>query len=80
MSSKTKTTATKEEARPALLPKLRFPEFRKAKGWKPVTLQEASVPVAERVGQRKLTPVSISAGIGFVRQSEKFGQIGRAHV
>jgi type I restriction enzyme, S subunit len=28
MSRKTKTTATKEEARPALVPKLRFPEFR----------------------------------------------------
>ena len=34
MSSKTKTTATKEEARPALVPKLRFPEFRGAGGWK----------------------------------------------
>lgn len=31
--SKTKTTATKEEAAPALVPKLRFPEFRKAGGW-----------------------------------------------
>ena len=58
----------------ALVPKLRFPEFRDADGWAPVTLQEASVPVAERVGQRKLTPVSISAGIGFVPQSDKFGR------
>jgi type I restriction enzyme, S subunit len=33
MSSKTKTTATKEEATPALVPKLRFPEFRDAPGW-----------------------------------------------
>ena len=33
MSSKTKTTTTKEEARHALVPKLRFPEFRGAKGW-----------------------------------------------
>jgi type I restriction enzyme S subunit len=33
MSSKTKTTATKEEATPALVPKLRFPEFRDAEGW-----------------------------------------------
>jgi type I restriction enzyme S subunit len=74
MSRKTKTTATNEEATPALVPTLRFPEFREAKGWKLVTLGEASVPVAERVGQRKLTPVSISAGIGFVPQSEKFGR------
>ncbi len=57
-----------------LVPKLRFPEFRGAEEWKPVTLQEASTPVTERVGERKLTPVSISAGIGFVPQAEKFGR------
>jgi type I restriction enzyme, S subunit len=33
MKAKTKTTATKEEATPALVPKLRFPEFRGAEGW-----------------------------------------------
>lgn len=33
MSSKNKATATKEEVKPALVPKLRFPEFRKAEGW-----------------------------------------------
>ena len=38
MSSKTKTTARKEEATPALLPKLRFPEFLKAQGWTGVHL------------------------------------------
>jgi type I restriction enzyme S subunit len=69
-----KKSTAKEPAKPALTPKLRFPEFRKAEGWRLVTLQEASEPVAERVGQRKLTPVSISAGIGFVPQSEKFGR------
>jgi type I restriction enzyme S subunit len=41
MSSKTKTTATKEEASPALVPKLRFPEFREAAGWATETLEEA---------------------------------------
>ncbi|MEK8048233.1 hypothetical protein [Ideonella margarita] len=67
MSSKTKLT-------PALLPKLRFPEFRGAEAWKPITLHEASTPVTERVGEKKLMPVSISAGIGFVPQAEKFGR------
>lgn len=67
MSAKAKTTT-------ALLPKLRFPEFRGSAAWKPTSLQEASTPVTERVGERKLTPVSISAGIGFVPQSEKFGR------
>ncbi len=33
MNSKTQTIATKEEAKPALVPKLRFPEFRGAEGW-----------------------------------------------
>ena len=33
-----KITARKEEATPALLPKLRFPEFRKAQGWTGVKL------------------------------------------
>jgi type I restriction enzyme, S subunit len=33
MSNKTKTPATKGEASPALVPKLRFPEFREADGW-----------------------------------------------
>ncbi len=54
--------------------KLRFPEFREAGEWKPVSLRRASVPVDERVGERKLIPVSISAGTGFVPQAEKFGR------
>lgn len=74
MSNKTKTTDVTEDSRSALVPKLRFPEFRDEAGWKPLTLREASVPVTERVGQRRLTPVSISAGIGFVPQAEKFGR------
>jgi len=57
-----------------LVPSLRFPEFRSAEPWRPVSLGEASIPVTERVGERKLTPVSISAGSGFVPQAEKFGR------
>jgi type I restriction enzyme S subunit len=57
-----------------LVPSLRFPEFRDAEGWGTTPLHEASTPVEERVGDRKLTPVSISAGIGFVPQAEKFGR------
>ena len=74
MSNKQQTSDAMEENKPILVPKLRFPEFREAGEWKPVTLKKASVPVTERVGQRKLTPVSISAGIGFVPQAEKFGR------
>ena len=74
MNSKNKATLTRDDARPTLVPKLRFPEFRDTEAWKLVSLQEVSTPVTERVGERKLTPVSISAGIGFVPQAEKFGR------
>ncbi|MFO6224493.1 restriction endonuclease subunit S, partial [Pseudomonas aeruginosa] len=52
----------------------RFPEFKNTAEWQSPTLGEVSEPVEERVGERKLTPVSISAGIGFVPQAEKFGR------
>ncbi|MAW80706.1 MAG: restriction endonuclease subunit R [Parvularcula sp.] len=67
-------SSTVRGGKSALLPELRFPEFRDAGGWTPVSLRKASVPVDERVGERKLTPVSISAGTGFVPQAEKFGR------
>lgn len=54
------------------VPKLRFPGF--TGEWELVQLKDISVPVTEKVGKRKLTPVSISAGIGFVPQAEKFGR------
>ena len=69
-----KTEAMKDRATTGLVPKLRFPEFRDAEPWKPVSLGKASTPITERVGARKFTPVSISAGIGFVPQAEKFGR------
>ena len=69
-----KNKATKDKATTGLVPKLRFPEFRDAEPWKPVSLGKASTPITERVGERKFTPVSISAGIGFVPQTEKFGR------
>jgi type I restriction enzyme S subunit len=56
------------------IPRLRFPEFQDAGEWKPRKLKDISLPVVERVGARRLTPVSISAGVGFVPQAEKFGR------
>ena len=55
-------------------PELRFPDFRNTASWSLIKLEKCSIPVAERVGERLLTPVSISAGIGFVPQAEKFGR------
>jgi type I restriction enzyme S subunit len=49
MSSKTKTTAMKEEAKPALVPKLRFPEFREAKGWTGEKLEDKTKKVGSGI-------------------------------
>jgi type I restriction enzyme S subunit len=58
----------------ALTPKLRFPEFREKAEWKAKPLGEMCDRIAEKVGDTLLTPVSISAGKGFVSQVEKFGR------
>ena len=49
MSSKTKTTATEEEAIPAVGPKLRFPEFRDAEGWDADALGDVADFVNEKI-------------------------------
>ena len=63
-----------KEGKTTVVPKLRFPEFRARPGWESTLLGDASTQVTERVGGRELTLVSISAGVGFVPQSEKFGR------
>jgi type I restriction enzyme S subunit len=73
MSSKTKTTATKEEAAPALVPKLRFPEFRNAPGWELMTLGEITTKTDKRNKGGKSYPVySINNKAGFTPQGEQF--------
>jgi type I restriction enzyme S subunit len=74
MSSEMAASTMNQEATTAPVPKLRFPEFRGAEVWKSIALKEATTPVTERVGERKLTTVSISAGLGFVPQAAKFGR------
>ena len=44
------------------------------KGWKSVRLKEILTPIYEKVGDKTLETLSISAGIGFVNQAEKFGR------
>ncbi|VVD82475.1 restriction endonuclease subunit S [Pandoraea commovens] len=71
MSNKAKATATKEEAIPALVPKLRFPEFREGEGWEYAPLGKllmkspdygvnaAAVPFTERLPQYlRITDIS----------------------
>ncbi len=56
------------------VPKLRFPEFLNTSDWKPLKLSELSHRITEKVGEKKLTTVSITAGYGFVSQAEKFSR------
>ncbi len=42
--------------------------------WGVARLDEIAVPLTETAGQEKYETVSISAGIGFVNQAEKFGK------
>lgn len=75
MSSKTKTTGAMEDSKPALMPRLRFPEFRKMTGWKETQLQKIARPVSDRAvtgdGDNVL---SLSGEHGLVLQSDYFGK------
>lgn len=55
-------------------PRLRFPEFRDAGEWEVKHLGGISNRIVEKVGDKVLVPVSITAGTGFVSQVEKFGR------
>ncbi len=70
MSSKQKPAA-----KPALTPKLRFPEFRDQEGWKETQLQKIAQPVSDRAvtgdGDNIL---SLSGEHGLVLQSDYFGK------
>jgi type I restriction enzyme S subunit len=61
MSSKSKTTATREEAKPALVPKLRFPEFRGTEAWKETPFIDVLSPVLRE--QKK--PSGAYTGLGL---------------
>jgi type I restriction enzyme, S subunit len=73
MSSKAKTTATKNDGKPVLTPKLRFPEFRDAT-WIEKQLRDFASLTTERAGNAKCILMSITSGIGLVSQIEKFGR------
>jgi type I restriction enzyme S subunit len=59
---------------PDLRPKVRFPEFGEHGAWHTETISEVSEPIKEKVGDHRITPVSITAGVGFVPQADKFGR------
>ncbi|MDE5623525.1 MAG: restriction endonuclease subunit S [Alistipes sp.] len=57
-----------------VVPALRFPEFQKCENWDVTRLKQISTRITTKVGDSQLLPISISAGIGFVAQTEKFGR------
>ena len=59
----------------ALVPRLRFPEFRKAGEWTLNTLGSLAAISIEKVGNKTCIPMSITSGVGLVSQEEKFGRI-----
>jgi len=73
MSSKTKTTATKDEATPALVPKLRFPQYREAEGWKSIPLSRLAIRAKQKNRDEKIDRVlTNSAEFGVVDQRDFF--------
>lgn len=57
-----------------IVPSLRFPEFQNCGEWDMLHLNQISSRITTKVGKSQLIPVSISAGVGFVAQTEKFGR------
>jgi type I restriction enzyme S subunit len=74
MSNKVESKTMKPTAKPALAPKLRFPEFRGAGDWEKKELREVATIISKKAGSNKFTLMSITAGVGLVSQLEKFGR------
>jgi type I restriction enzyme S subunit len=71
MSSKTKTTAIKEEATPALVPKLRFPRFSKPWAYDPLSKILTEHKLKNTAGRDVF---SVSMEYGIVNQIELLGR------
>ena len=59
----------------ALVPRLRFPEFREKGGWTTVELGTITTITTEKVGSNASIPMSITSGVGLVSQEDKFGRV-----
>lgn len=73
MSSEIKTSGAKEDSKPALAPKLRFPEFREAAGWKFIPLNLLAFRSKQKNRDEKIDRVlTNSAEFGVVDQRDFF--------
>lgn len=57
-----------------ILPKLRFSDFTAFPKWDIVELGDLCIPITEKVGEKRLTLMSVTSGVGLVPQLEKFGR------
>lgn len=57
-----------------LVPRLRFPEFKKAGEWKLIQLGDVASTITKKVGSNVCTPYTIVSGIGLISQQEKLGR------
>ena len=75
MSSKKKTSTPKPDGKPALVPKLRFPEFRESEGWDTDELGEVADFVNEKV---PLERVSLEDYVSTENILPDYGGVARA--
>ncbi len=71
----TRPTATLRDSTSALMPKLRFSEFRTGPMWETKSLGSLVTISTEKVGDNECVPMSITSGVGLVSQMEKFGRV-----
>lgn len=75
MSSKKKTSSTKSESKPALVPKLRFPEFRGTEGWEQSELgRNATILKGKGISKADLDPSGSQACIRYGELYTRYGE------
>jgi type I restriction enzyme S subunit len=58
----------------AVLPQLRFLQFKDSPAWNINSFGKLIIPVKDRAGTKKYTLMSVTSGVGLIPQIEKFGR------
>ncbi len=75
MSSKKKTIATKAGGKPAMVPKLRFPEFREADEWKDIPIASiVKVRDERRVPTSEIPLFSLTIESGITEKTDRYNR------
>lgn len=81
MNSKPKPSTTKENAKPSLVPKLRFPEFRGTEGWEQSELgRNATILKGKGISKADLDPSGSQACIRYGELYTRYGETIRKAV